>query len=321
MAKQKKDTGSKIKQRTYLQDLKKNWNIYLFLAPAVIITLIFAYVPMGGLIIAFKDYNIFGGSGPINAMFTSDWVGLDNFRKIMANKEFWIAFKNTLSISILKLIFVFPTPVILAVMLNEVRNRFFQKKIQTVLYLPHFLSWVVVGGIFFQLLGVYGPFNSLLMKIGILDQAVPFWQTKGAYRPLIILTDIWKSIGWSSIIYLAAITGIDTQIYEAAEIDGARKFQQIHYITLPSLLPTISMMFIIALSGIMDAGFDQIFNTYSVYVYDVGDIIGTYVYRLGMGKMQYSVSTAMGLFNSVIAFILMFGGNFVSRKFFNKGIW
>lgn len=312
---------TQIKRKTLAQDLKKYGSIYIFLIPAVILVLIFSYTPMYGLIIAFKDYNIFAGNGPIDAMFSSKWVGLENFEKVFQNVEFWKAFRNTISISLLKLVFVFPAPIILAILLNEVRNEFFKKRIQTIIYLPHFLSWVVVGGIFFQLLGVYGPVNALLQDLGIIKEAVPFWQTPSAYRPLLILTDIWKGIGWSSIIYLAAITGVDPELYEAAEIDGVNKLQQILYITLPCILPTISMLFIITLSGLLNAGFDQIFNTYSVYVYDVGDIIGTYVYRLGLGKMQYSISTAMGLFNSVVAFMLMFGGNWLSRKLLKRGIW
>lgn len=313
---------STIKKRnTYRKDFKKNWGLYTFLIPGIIVVLIFNYTPMGGLIIAFKDYNIFSGTGPVNAMFQSDWVGLKHFERLFIDREFWSVLNNTLIISSLKLLFVFPTPIILAVLLNEVRNTFFQKKIQTILYLPHFMSWVIVSGIFFQLLGVYGPLNGFLMKVGMLKNEIPFLQSPGWYRPLLVSTDIWKTIGWSSIIYLASITGIEPQLYEAAQIDGANKWQQIKYITLPGISTTIALLFILAVGGILDAGFDQVFNTYSVYVYGVGDIIGTYVYRMGLGKLQYSFSTAVGLFNSVVAFIMIMGGNYISRKYFKKGIW
>lgn len=311
-----------IKRKNSLKDdIRKNWGLYAFLIPGIIIVIIFNYTPMGGLIIAFKDYNIFSGTGPVNAMFQSDWVGFKHFARLFTDKEFWMVLKNTLVISGLKLVFGFPAPIILAVLLNEVRNDFFKKKIQTVLYLPHFMSWVIVSGMFFQLLGVYGPMNGLLIKLGMLKNEIPFWQAPNWYRPLLVFTDIWKTIGWSSIIYLASITGIEPQLYEAAEIDGANKWEQIKNITLPGISTTIALLFILAVGGILDAGFDQVFNTYSVYVYGVGDIIGTYVYRMGLGKMQYSFSTAVGLFNSVVAFVMIMSGNYISRKYFKKGIW
>lgn len=311
-----------IKRKNSLKnDIRKNWGLYVFLIPGIIIVIIFNYTPMGGLIIAFKDYNIFSGTGPVNAMIESEWVGFKHFARLFTDKEFWIVLKNTLVISGLKLLFGFPAPIILAVLLNEVRNNYFKKKIQTVLYLPHFMSWVIVSGIFFQLLGVYGPMNGLLIKIGMLNNEIPFWQAPNWYRPLLVFTDIWKTIGWSSIIYLASITGIEPQLYEAAEIDGANKWQQIKNITIPGISTTIALLFILAVGGILDAGFDQVFNTYSVYVYGVGDIIGTYVYRMGLGKMQYSFSTAVGLFNSLVAFIMIMTGNYISRKYFKKGIW
>lgn len=309
------------KKNGVARDIKNNWGIYAFLIPAVILILIFSYTPMYGIMIAFKDYNIFSGTGPINAMFQSDWVGFKHFAKLFSEKEFWMVLRNTLVISTLKMIFVFPAPIVLAILLNEVRNNMIKKRVQTILYLPHFMSWVIVSGIFFQLLGVYGPLNGILVKAGLLKDAIPFWQSPSHFRPLLIITDIWKGIGWSSIIYLASITSIEPQLYEAAEIDGANKWQQIKHITLPGISTTIALLFILAVGGILDGGFDQIFNTYSVYVYGIGDIIGTYVYRMGLGKMQYSFSTAVGLFNSVVAFIMIMGGNYISRKYFKRGIW
>lgn len=298
-----------------------NKSIYLFIVPAAIFTIIFMYLPMVGLSMAFQDYNIFAGTGPLNALLASPWVGFDNFRQIFSDPKFWEVFKNTLEISSLKIIFNFPIPIIIAIMINEVIWPKAQKIIQTIIYMPHFLSWVIISGVWLTIFGGAGVINNFLMDLNVISQPYSFLTTGLPFRIIILLSDAWKEMGWSAIIYLAAITSIDSQLYEAVKIDGGNKFHEIFHITIPGIMPTIVMMFILRMSSVMDAGFDQIFNMYSPYVYDSADVISTYVYRLGIGGMEYSQATTIGLFNSVIAFVLVITANKLSRKLTNRGIW
>lgn len=295
--------------------------LYLFLIPALIFLLIFNYLPMIGISMAFENYNIFNGSGPINAMFVSEWVGLDNFRAIFADPKFHQVFRNTLEISGLKILFNFPLPIIVAILINEIVMPRAKKTIQTIIYLPHFLSWVIVAGIWLTIFGGRGMINNFLVSASIIDQPIGFLTNNFTFRIILIITDAWKEVGWSAIIYLAAITSIDYQLYEAIKIDGGNKLHEIFYITIPGIFGTIVMMFILRLSSVMDAGFDQIFNMYSPYVYESSDVISTYVYRLGLGSLDYSHATAIGLFNSVIAFTLVITANTLSRKLTGRGIW
>jgi putative aldouronate transport system permease protein len=294
---------------------------YLFLLPGILAILIFSYTPMLGIVIAFKDYDIFGGTNPIDAIISSEWVGLKHFKTLFGLPEVIKVFKNTIVISTYKIVFLFPLPIIVAIMINELKNIYYKKTVQTLLYLPHFLSWVVITALFMQLLGAYGILNNWLQNIGLIEKPISFFGNNDTFRSLIVISAGWKETGWNAIVYLAAITGINPQLYEAAKMDGANKFQQISYITIPSIMNTIAMLFILRLGAILDAGFDQIFNMYNAAVYDKGDIISTYVYRYGIGQMQYSFSTAVGLFNSSIALILILSGNYISRRFFKKGIW
>lgn len=296
-------------------------NIYFFIIPAVIFTVIFNYLPMIGISMAFENYDLFAGSGPISALFASDWVGLDNFRIIFSDPKFWSVFQNTIEISFLKILFIFPLPIICALMINEVVRVRAKKIIQTIIYMPHFLSWVIIAGVWLTIFGGGGMINNILRNMDIISKPIPFLTTGFLFRVILILSDAWKEIGWSAIIYLAAITSIDYQLYEAIKIDGGNKLHEILYVTIPGIFPTIVMMFILRMSSVMDAGFDQIFNMYSPYVYDSADVISTYVYRLGLGSMEYSQATAIGLFNSVIAFTLVVSANKLSRHLTNRGIW
>lgn len=296
-------------------------NIYLFLVPAVVLVFIFNYLPMVGILMAFQDYNIFAGSNPIDALFNSPWVGLENFRILLTDPKFLQVFKNTLEISFLKIVFTFPLPVITAVLLNELYNLRFKKIVQTIVYMPHFLSWVIVGGIWMSILGGNGFVNNFLLNHQIIGSPIPFMINNWLFRVVLIVSSAWKEIGWSTIIYLAAITSIDYQLYEAVKIDGGSKWHEIKNITIPCLLPTVIMMFILNISSVMDAGFDQIFNMYSPYVYQMNDVISTYVYRLGIGGGEYSMATAIGLFNSVIGFTLLITANYLARKYAGKSIW
>ncbi len=296
-------------------------NIFLFLIPAVVLVFVFSYLPMVGIIMAFEDYNIFAGDNPIQALFLSDWVGFENFRDLFVDPKFWEVFKNTIEISLLKIVFTFPLPIFVAILLNEIINLRFKKIVQTIIYMPHFLSWVIVAGIWMNILGGNGIVNSFLLNNSIVTQPVPFMVDNLWFRVVLIISSAWKEVGWSTIIYLAAITSIDYQLYEAARIDGGNKVTEIFKITIPCLAPTIVMMFILRMSSVMDAGFDQIFNMYSPFVYELNDVISTYVYRLGIGGGEYSVATAIGLFNSVIGFVLLVSANFFARKITGKSIW
>lgn len=312
----------KAARRTTQQKIKyvkRNYDLYFLVIPALVYILIFNYLPLGGITIAFQKYNMFAAETPVASILASPWVGFDHFAKLFSNQQFQQVFFNTLIISFLKIVFIFPLPIILAMLLNEVSNLYFKRTLQTIVYLPHFLSWAVVSGIFVSLLGSTGIVNKAIEAMG--GDKIMFLVNKSWFRAMLILTDAWKEVGWGSIIYLAAITGVDPSLYEAAMIDGAGKFRQMRHITLPSILPTIIMMLILRVSRILDAGFEQIFIMYNPSVYDVADIIGTYVYREGLGRMNFSFGTAVGLFNSVIAFILVISSNFFSKRITGKSIW
>lgn len=295
---------------------KKHLALSLMFIPVIVYFVIFKYIPMGGIVIAFKNYKISQG------IWGSAWCGLDNFTKAFNTPTFARAVRNTLEISGLKLLFGFPAPIILALMLNEVSHIRFKKTVQTITYLPHFLSWVVLAGMFQQLLSPNnGAVNALLTQFFGLEKSIYFLGNNQYFRGTLIVTDIWKNVGWSSILYLATISGIDPSLYEAATVDGASRWQCTRYITIPSLVSTIVIMLILSIGSIMDAGFDQVFNLYNSAVYQTGDIIDTYVYRYGLGDMKYSLATAVGLFKNVIAFVLVVGTNLITRKISGEGIW
>lgn len=299
--------------------LKSNGTLYLMLIPGLLFLIIYKFVPLYGISIAFEDYNIFAGFNPFEAISLSPWVGLKHFERLFGSRDFIKVLTNTLIINSYKIIFLFPLPIIAAIMLNEIKNRSYRRVTQTFIYIPYFLSWVVVFGIFYSLLGTYGMVNQLLNFIGI--DSISFFSNKGIFRGLLVVTEGWKEIGWNTVIYMAAITSIDPTLYEAARVDGANKLRQILNITLPGLFPTIVLMLIMKVGYILDTGFEQILVMYNPTVYDVADVIQTYVYRIGMGQMNYSLGTALGLFNAVIAFILIISANAVSRKMLGRSIW
>jgi len=295
-------------------DVLKEWDLYLLLIPGIIFILIFKYAPMYGITIAFKDFNIFKG------LADSPWVGWEHFERLFHSREFARVFRNTLIISLYKIVFLFPLPIIFAILMNEMKNMVFKRGIQTVVYLPHFLSWVIVGGLFLDLLSSNGGMvNRLIEAFG--GTSISFFMDNSVFRSVLITSAGWKEVGWSMIIYLAAIAGIDPQLYEAAKIDGANRFRQMWHITLPGMVPIIVLMFILRLGSILEAGTEQILVMYNPIVYEVSDVIGTYVYRMGLGQQDYSFSTAVGLFDSVVGLILILSGNYLSRKFTQRGIW
>ncbi len=295
---------------------KKHLALTLMFVPVIVYFVIFKYIPMGGIVIAFKNYKISQG------IWGSAWCGLDNFTKAFNTPTFGRAVRNTLEISGLKLLFGFPAPIILALMLNEVSHVRFKKTVQTITYLPHFLSWVVLAGMFQQLLSPNnGAVNALLKNWFGRRESISFLLDNRYFRGTAVVSDVWKGVGWGSILYLATISSIDPTLYEAAICDGASRPQRVRYITLPCIMPTITIMLILNLGSILDAGFDQILNLYSSAVYETGDIIDTYVYRVGLVDWNYKLSTAIGLFKNLIGFMLVVTTNAIAKRISGNGIW
>ena len=294
---------------------KKHSALAVMFLPVIIYFIIFKYVPMYGLTMAFKGYKMSLG------ILGSPWNGIDNFALMFSTKTFLRAVKNTIIISLLKLVIQFPTPLILALMLNEIRHIKYKKIVQTISYLPHFLSWVIIAGLFKQMLSPTSGIVNYIISDIFGGEKIYFLADNKWFRTTLVITSIWQTIGWSSILYLAALAGISPHLYEAAVCDGANRWQKMWHITLPSLLPTISILFILRVGYIMDGGFDQIFNMYNTAVYETGDIIDTYVYRYGLGKMKYASGTAIGLFKNLIGFALVIITNFLSKKISDNGVW
>ncbi len=296
---------------------KKYKLYYMLILPGILYYVIFHYIPMFGIIIAFKDISPFEG---VNGIISGDWVGFRHFIKFFNSMYFWNIIRNTLTISFYKLAFGFPAPIILALLLNEVKNKHFKKTVQTISYLPHFISMVVVAGLLTNVLSTQGGIvNEILKAFG--KEPIFFLGDSRFFRSVLVSSGVWQGVGWGSIIYLAAITGIDTQLYEACIVDGGNKWRQIWHITLPGIRNVIILMLIMAIGGLLNAGFEQILLLYSPAVYDVSDIIDTYVYREGLINANYSFSTAIGLLKSVIAMALMMGSNYIAKLFDQEGIW
>lgn len=279
-----------------LVKIKRQWPYHIMLLPGVIFTFIFSYIPLYGLIIAFQKYN--PGLG-----FSSPWVGLDNFRYLFSQPNFVRTIWNTFYIAVFKLIGGVIVPVTVSLLLNEIGNGRLKRIFQTLVYMPNFLSWVIMAGVLMDILSLDGIVNQFLNLIGF--ESVNFLSSPTAFPWTMIVTDIWKGFGFGTVVYLAALTSIDPGLYEAARVDGAGRWMQTVYITLPMLLPTIILMTVLALGNVLNAGFDQIYNLYSPAVYESGDIIDTYVYRLGLKQAQFSVGTAVGLFKSVVSCIMV----------------
>ncbi|WP_258525660.1 sugar ABC transporter permease [Paenibacillus sp. YN15] len=292
--------------------MRKHWMLYLMALPGVLYFIIFKYVPLGGSMIAFQNYQIMKG------IFGSPWIGFDNFTFLFTYQDFYNVLRNTAVIAFYKLLFGFPAPIILAVLFNEVRHMLAKRVMQSLFYLPHFLSWVVVGGIVFELLSNKGVVNMFRGWMGL--DSILFMQQERFFRPIVVLSGIWKEVGWGTIIYLAAITGINPNLYEAAVMDGANRWKQTIHITLPTMFPTILTLFLLNIGNFLELGFDQVYNLLTPMTYAVGDIIETYVYRAGVLQGQYSVTTAIGLFQSVIGFALLWIFNRLARKT-EQGLW
>lgn len=280
---------------------------HLMLLPGVLIVFLFKYIPMGGLCIAFQDYS------PIFGLFEQDWVGLENFIYVFSTPTFPRVIYNTVFIAVLKIIAGIVAPVTFALMLNEVRSIGYKRTLQTVVYLPHFISWVALAGIFLDVLSMDGIVNNMLGKLGL--DPVYFLGDGRVFPYTMVVTDVWKTFGWNTIVYLAAITGVDPALYEAAYLDGAGRFRQTLHVTLPTIMPIVVLMTILSIGNVLRAGFDQIFNLYSPLVYSTGDIIDTFVYRLGIVSAQFGPATAVGLFQSLVSCVLIVTGYWAADHF------
>lgn len=300
--------------RVRMKALYRDWQLYLLLLLPLAYFIIFKYTPMLGVVIAFKDYNMFQG------IFASRWVGFETFREVFQMDGFYNALRNTFLLNFLDLVVSFPIPIALAILLNELRIKWFKKGAQTILYLPHFISWVIIGGMAIQLLATNnGIVNNLLKSLGM--KVIPFL-TEPVYWVLTYLgIGIWQSAGWGTIIYLAALTGINKDLYEAADVDGASRMRKIWHITLPGIKPTIIILLIINIGHMASIGFDRPFVLSNPLVTDVSEVISTYVYKIGIQSARYTIATAIGLFQAVVGLIFLLSADYISRKVNDQGIW
>ncbi|MCM3113840.1 ABC transporter permease subunit [Neobacillus sp. MER 74] len=286
---------------------------HLMLAPGMIFLIIFSFIPMFGIIMAFEDYV------PAKGVFGSEWVGFENFKYMLEIPDSMKILRNTLVIAVGKIILGTLVPIIFALLLNEIRLKWAKKSIQTIVYLPNFLSWAVLAAVFINIFDYHGPVNNFLQAFG--HKPILFLGSNEWFRSIIVSTDVWKGFGYGAIVYLAALTGIDPGLYEASSMDGANRFKQLLHVTLPGILPTIMLITALNLGNILNAGFDQIFALYNPIVYETGDVIDTYVYRIGLIGQQYSFATAIGLLKSVVSCVLILSANELSKKLANMRIF
>lgn len=308
MIMKKKSFGARV-----ARDMKLNYQKYLILLPVLVFLILFHYKPMYGVIIAFKQYK------PHLGIWDSQWVGLKNFERFINDVYFTRLIRNTLTINFLNLLFCFPLPILLALLLNEIKNMKFKRVVQTITYMPHFLATVVVCGMITSFCSTNGFVNNIIELFG--GTRANLLQDSKYFYPIYIVSDIWKNIGWDSIIFLAALAGIDQEQYEAARVDGAGRIKQMWYITMPGLIPTVSMLLILRMGSILSLGYEKILLLYTPATYEVADVISTYVYRKGLLDADFSYSTAVSLFNSVINIIFLLTSNKISKKLGQSGLF
>lgn len=305
--------GVSIKKRK--KKLRTDYMLCAMLMPGFVYLIIFEFLPLFGLAIGFQDFKMSKG------VFGSEWIGLENFRYIFTMyPNFWRIVKNTVEIALLKLCFGFTAPILVALMLHEIKNKAYKRTIQTLVYIPHFVSWIILAGILRTMLD---PTNGLInYVIGLFGhEPVYFLGNNETFRAVLVISDVWKGFGWGTIIYMAALTGVDPELYDAASIDGAGRLKRAIHITLPTIMPIIVLNLILSIPGILNAGFDQIFNLYNERVYQTADVLDTFVYRLGIMESQYGLSTAIGLVKSTIGTILLVGSYWVANKKFGYKVF
>ncbi|WP_130607584.1 ABC transporter permease [Cohnella abietis] len=310
-----KKPGNKQTNRRWLRRFYKQRYLQIMALLGVAWIIVFNYVPMYGIIIAFKDYDIIG------SISSAPWVGLDNFKEFFEDENLAYVVKNTLGISLLRLIIGFPLPILFAILLNEMRSARLKRGVQTISYLPYFLSWVILGGILSTWLADVGIINQLLLKLHFINEPISFLAEPSYFWAISIISSIWKELGWSAIIYLAAIASISPELHEAAKIDGAGRFQRIRHITLPSIAGTISILFILAVSGLLNSNFDQIMVLRNSLNESASNVIDIYIYQTGLQSARFSYSTAVGLVKSVIALVLLLVSNSVTKKINNTSLF
>lgn len=302
------------RQRSIWKTLAKYKYLYLLGIPGLLNILIFHWVPIPGIIIAFQKFSVAKG------LFGSPWVGLANFERLFASPDVWIYVRNTLTLSFLSIIFLFPAPIVLALLLNEVRNQFFKRSLQTVYYLPHFLSMVIVVSLtYFFLSAEVGLVNKLIVALGGTKKAFLF--DPNLFYPLILFQNFWKEVGWGTIIYLAAIAGVNPELYEAAMVDGAGKFQRIIHITIPSIMPTVVVLLVLSMGGILSSNLEQMWLMQNPLNIDVSEVIDTYIYKAGVRAGDFSYTAAVGLTKSLVALALVIFANWTARKAGQEGLW
>ncbi|NUS14741.1 MAG: sugar ABC transporter permease [Streptomyces sp.] len=305
--------ATKGAKRTWRQSLRRDWQLYSLAVLPLVFFAVFRYLPMIGNVIAFRRYH------PGGSMFGDQWVGLRYFKLFWHDPSFWHVFTNTLLMGVLTLLFCFPMPIILALLLNEVRSRKFKKLVQSISYLPHFLSTVIVAGVVMQFLSADGPVNQALRHFG--HKQILFIQEPGWFRSIYVSSELWQTVGWGTILYLAALTSIDDNLYEAARIDGANRWKQTWHVTLPGIRPTMVTLLILNIGTFMAIGFEKIILLYNPLTYPTADVISTYLYRMGVVSNNFSYAAAIGLFESAIGLVLIVTANRISRRTVGTSLW
>ncbi|OEH55482.1 protein lplB [Oceanobacillus sp. E9] len=307
-------TIKKGRKHEILRNIKKNKLIYLMILPGIVYFFIYKYLPMSGLVISFQDYK------PYLGISGSDWVGFEHFERLFTSPDFWMIFRNTLILFALQIIIFFPIPIIISLMLNEVRHSLYKRGIQTLIYIPHFMSWVVIVSISYVMLTLDGGIiNSLIEYFGF--EKINFLMNEEWFRPMYILQVIWREAGWGTIIFLAAITGVDPQLYEAAKMDGANRLRQMWHVTLPAIRSVIIIMLILKIGDVLELGFEHVYLLLNASNREVGEIFDTYVYTAGLQQGQFSYSTAVGFFKGVVGLILVIFANRLAKRFGEEGIY
>ena len=309
------ELASSVKKNELKKYLRKYWQFYLLLLIPILYYIIFRYIPMAGNIIAFRRYRA-GGS-----LFGTKWSGFKYFKQFIGDKTFWRAFRNTLVLNISYLLVRFPLTLIFALLLNEIKALWWKKFVQTVSYLPHFISMVIVTGMIRELVSTSGPLNQFIAHLG--GEKISFIAFPQYFNPIFVISGVWQALGWGTILYLAAIAGINPSLYEAAEVDGANHFQRVWHVTIPCILPTITTLLILDIGGLVGSGgaFEKVFLLYNPMTYETADIISTFVFRMGLGSGNYSYATAVGLFEALLNLTLLTVANKVSKKVSGSGLW
>ncbi len=307
--------GQSPKKPSFWKRLKAQSFYQAMVWPGVLLMLIFNFLPLFGIVIAFKDYSV------LDTISNAEWVGLEYFQEFFGDSMFWTVIQNTLGISFLKLLIGFPAAIILAVLINELIHTKFKKVVQTISYLPHFLSWVILGGMFITWLSDTGLVNNILLDLGMIEKPIRFLTDPDKYWGIAVLSDIWKEVGWNTILYIAAMTGINPALYEAARMDGANKFQQVIHITIPSIRHIIALNFILSVGGLLGSNLDQTLVLQNPVNYQKSEVINSFVYKMGIQQGDFSYATAVGLFVSVISLILVAGSHLITKKISDESVF